>query len=417
MKRRFLSIFLASVMVMGLAVGCGSSGTESTDSGSESSDESSSDGKSISLLLTYSEEKTELYQCIDDFTAETGIEVEVQYMPLEDSRRQISTMVASNSLPDVMDVDNTDTQNYVEMGILADLTDRVESEIETDQYYEGVLESQQVDGKYYGLPFTANNLCLYYNQDLLTQAGVTEVPTTWDELLAACEQLKAIGVYGFGVAGNQSTDTTFQMWPFIWGAGADETSIDSDATVEMLEFYQTLVDNGYMSTEVVNYASGDNANQFTAGNTAMIIDGPWRLSSIQSDASFEYGVAAIPVKEEGAEQITVLGGHNFAITDGDNVDASWEFVKYMNQPEVMQKYSEAENYIPSRRDVCENSEYFKSDDLSTFVSAMEYAKPMPKKDYNSISDILIQMWQKVVLNQAEPADAAKEAGEAINALE
>lgn len=419
MKKRILSIFLASVMVMGLAVGCGTSengSAENTDSGKESS-EKGSEGKSISLLLTYSEEKTELYQCIDDFTAETGIEVEVQYMPLEDSRKQISVMVASNSLPDVMDVDNTDTQTYAEMGILADLTDRVESEIETDQYYEGVLESQQIDGKYYGLPFTANNLCLFYNKELLNQAGVTEVPTTWDELLAACEKIKAIGANGFGVAGNQSTDTSFQMWPFIWGAGADENSLDSEQTVEMLEFYQALIDNGYMSTEVVNYASGDNANQFTAGNTAMIIDGPWRLSSIESDASFEYGVASVPVKEEGNDKVTVLGGHNFAITDNDNVDASWEFVKYMNKPEVMQKYSEAENYIPSRRDVCESSEYFKSDILSTFVDAMEYAKPMPKDNYNNVSDILVQMWQKVILGEASPEDAAKAAGEAVKALE
>lgn len=412
MKRRILGSFLAAVMVMGLMAGCG---TSSDDSGQTDGGDAS-DAKSISLLLTYSEEKEELYQCISDFTEESGIEVEVQYMPLEDSRKQISVMVASDSLPDVMDVDNTDTLTYAKMGILADLTDRVESEIETDQYYPGVLESQQVDGKYYGLPFTANNLCLFYNKDLLEQAG-TEVPTTWDELLNACEKLKAIGVNGFGVAGSQTTDTTFQMWPFIWGAGADETSVDSPEMTEMLEFYQTMIDNGYMSTEVVNYVSGDNANQFTAGNTAMIIDGPWRLSSIEADAGFEYGVAAIPVKEAGNDQVTALGGHNFAITDGDNVDAAWEFVKYMNSPEVMKKYSEAENYIPSRKDVCEESDYFKADNLSVFVDAMNYAKPMPKENYNDVSDILIEMWQKVILGEASPADSAKAAGEAVNALE
>ena len=75
------------------------------------------------------------------------------------------------------------------------------------------------------------------------------------------------------------------MWPFIWGAGSDVDRIDSPETVEMLKFYQTMVENQYMSTEVVNYNSGDNANQFIAGKTAMIIDGPWRLSSIQADAA------------------------------------------------------------------------------------------------------------------------------------
>ena len=46
------------------------------------------------------------------FHKETGIEVEIQYMPLEESRKQINVMVASDSLPDVMDVDNTDTAAY-----------------------------------------------------------------------------------------------------------------------------------------------------------------------------------------------------------------------------------------------------------------------------------------------------------------
>lgn len=423
-SKRLLSMFLSVAVVTGLVVGCGSSNPETnTEVSPEASPEVSSEtkteeiqstGEKISLLLTYSEEKKVLYQCIDDFTKETGIEVEIQYMPLEDSRKQISVMVASGSLPDVMDIDNTDTQNYTEMGILADLTERVEAEIETGQYYEGVLASQKVDGKYYGLPFTANNLCLYYNKDLLEQAGA-EVPTTWEELLDACEKLKAIGVTGFGVAGSQTTDTSFQMWPFIWGSGADVTTIDSEQMVDMLNLYRTMVDNEYMSTEVINYASGDNANQFTAGKTAMIIDGPWRMNAVKADAGFEWGVAQVPAGPAG--EVTVLGGHNFAVVENENTDLSWEFIKYMNSPEVMGKYSEAENYIPSRKDVCESLEYYKTEPISVFVEAMNIAQPMPKKDYNSVSDALIKMWQQVVLGEAEPEAAAKEAGETVAALD
>ena len=372
------------------------------------------DGDKISLLLTYPKEKEVLYQCIEDFTTETGIEVEIQYMPLEDSRKQINVMVASDSLPDVMDVDNTDTATYARMGILADLTERVESEIETDQYYEGTLKQQMVDDKYYGLPFTANNLCTYYNKDLLTQAGVEEVPQSWEEVINACEKLKELGVNGFGVAGSQTTDTSFQMWPFIWGAGVDWENLDSDATVKMLDFYKTLVDNEYMSTEAVNYNAGDNANQFTAGKTAMIIDGPWRLRSIQSDAGFEWGVAKVPAGPAGFS--TVLGGHNFAVVNNDNTDASWKFIKYMNSPEVMGKYSEAENYIPSRKDVADSLEYFKTEPISTFVEMMEVAQPMPKENYNKVSDVIIQMWQSVVLGKADPQSAATTAAESIAAI-
>ena len=276
------------------------------------------------------------------------------------------------------------------------------------------MKQQMVDDKYYGLPFTANNLCMYYNKDLLNQAGVEEVPQSWEEVINACEKLKELGVNGFGVAGSQTTDTSFQMWPFIWGAGVDWENLDSDATVKMLDFYKTLVDNEYMSTEAVNYNAGDNANQFTAGKTAMIIDGPWRLRSIQSDAGFEWGVAKVPAGPAGFS--TVLGGHNFAVVNNDNTDASWEFIKYMNSPEVMGKYSEAENYIPSRKDVADSLEYFKTEPISTFVEMMEVAQPMPKENYNKVSDVIIQMWQSVVLGKADPQSAATTAAESIAAI-
>ena len=425
-EHKWLWAAAAVAMAAGICMGCGAKSDGGKDQaavqeekGREESTEQAAASQNggdqkITLLLTYPKEKAVLYQCIEDFTAETGIQVEIQYMPLADSRKQINIMVASDSLPDVMDVDNTDTATYAKMGILADITDHVNSELELDQYYSSILGQNQYEGRYYGLPFTSNNLCLYYNQELLDKAGVTEVPASWDEVLEACGKLKEIGVNGFGVAGSQTTDTTFQMWPFIWGSGSDVDHIDSPETVETLKFYETMVENKYMSTEVVNYNSGDNANKFIAGKTAMIVDGPWRLSSIQADAGFEFGVAKIPEGNAGFK--TVLGGHNFAISNTGNVDLSWEFVKYMNRPEVMVKYSEAENYIPSRKDVAAESEYFAKEPIRTFVEMQDYAVAMPVENYNKISDILIEMWQSVVLGAKDPEQAAKDAGASIAGL-
>ena len=425
-EHKWLWAAAAVAMAAGIWMGCGAKSDGGKDQaavqeekGREESTEQAAASQNggdqkITLLLTYPKEKAVLYQCIEDFTAETGIQVEIQYMPLADSRKQINIMVASDSLPDVMDVDNTDTATYAKMGILADITDHVNSELELDQYYSSILGQNQYEGRYYGLPFTSNNLCLYYNQELLDKAGVTEVPASWDEVLEACGKLKEIGVNGFGVAGSQTTDTTFQMWPFIWGSGSDVDHIDSPETVETLKFYETMVENQYMSTEVVNYNSGDNANQFIAGKTAMIVDGPWHLSSIQADAGFEFGVAKIPEGNAGFK--TVLGGHNFAISNTGNVDLSWEFVKYMNRPEVMVKYSEAENYIPSRKDVAAESEYFAKEPIRTFVEMQDYAVAMPVENYNKISDILIEMWQSVVLGAKDPEQAAKDAGASIAGL-
>ena len=374
-------------------------------------------GRTLKLLLTYSKEKTVLYECLDEFTEKTGIDLDIQYMPLGDMRKQINIMVTGDSRPDVLDVDTTDTYAYSKMGILADITDKVTSEIDTSKYYQDALSFSMVDGKYYGLPFTSNNLCLYYNADLLKKAGIENPPSTWDELKEDCAKLKDIGVYGFAASAGQNTDTPFHFMPFIWQAGGEsgeKTDIGSDAAKKALTFYQELIDAGYMPKEVATYNAADIANQFTAGNIAMMIDGPWRLNGVTADADFEFNTAVLPAGEGGTASI--LGGHNFAVIDNDNVDISWEFIKYMNSPEVMAKYSEAENYIPARQDVAENTEYFQSGPISTFVTMAADAKMKPVENFSKLNDIMVEEVQSVVIGSKTPEQSVADAGDAQKAL-
>ena len=222
--KKFIVLMLCLLVAAGSVFASGSSEAASAEENSNT----------VKVLLTYPSDKKVLYSCFDDFTAETGIDVEIIYMPLADSRKQISIMVAGNDLPDVLDVDNPDIANYAQMGILADITDRVNSEIEIDQYYPATLATCQYDGKYHGLPFTSNNLGILYNTDLFAQAGIEKFPETWDEFLETCAQLKAAGIQPFSVSGMQHSDTTFQMWPFLWTAGVDYTKINSPETIKVL---------------------------------------------------------------------------------------------------------------------------------------------------------------------------------------
>ena len=100
-EHKWLWSAAAIAMAAGICMGCGAKsdgGTAQTaeqdvkaqEESTGQTDASQTEGdKKITLLLTYPKEKTVLYQCIEDFTAETGIQVEIQYMPLADSRKQI----------------------------------------------------------------------------------------------------------------------------------------------------------------------------------------------------------------------------------------------------------------------------------------------------------------------------------------
>lgn len=435
---KIAAAMMAAAMTAGLLAGCGSSNEPTSaapttqaasEAGGEAADADSAadiegeapaasyEGRTLKLLLTYSKEKTVLYECLDEFTAQTGIALDIQYMPLGDMRKQVNIMVTGNSLPDVMDVDNTDTYAYAKMGILQDITDKVEAELPVDQYYPDVLSMSKVDGKYYGLPFTSNNLCLYYNADALAAAGIEAPPATWDELLAACAALKEQGMLGFAASAGQNTDTPFHYFPFLWqagGASGEDTDLGSEQSLAALTFYKTLIDEGYMPKEVATYNAADIANQFSAGNIAMMVDGPWRLNGVKNDAGFEFGIAELPAGEGG--KASVLGGHNFAVVANDNADISWEFVKFMNSPEIMAKYSEAENYIPARRDVAEASEYFSAEPIHAFIEMAANAKMKPCDNFSKVNDIMVEMVQSVVIGQKTPQEAVQDAADAQAAL-
>jgi len=367
----------------------------------------------ITFLLTHPIEREGIWSSLDMFTEETGIIVEVINVPLGESRTQIPTWAMGGTLPDVLNIDNTDTFNWAQMGFIADLSDLVERDVELEFFFESVLENQLFEDRFYSMPFYANNLAMYYNREIFDAVGV-ELPTTLDEVLAIAPAISAAGYDVFGIAAGSTTDTTFQQWPFIWGSGADWTDLDSPQNIGQLTFFQTLVENGWMSVEVTTYNAGDNANQFTAGHVAMIVDGPWRLPTIVENASFEWGVTMIP---EGAGGFsTVLGGHNLAISTTADRELAWELVMFFNRPDIMQRFCEIDNYVPARWDVAAASQVMNSHPMSGFVGMMDYAVPMPKENYMEISDAIIRMLQSVLLGQATPAEAASEAAASIELI-
>lgn len=366
--------------------------------------------ESVSFLLTYPQEKKELYQILEDFETETGITVDVLYMPLADAKTQINIMVASNTLADVLDVDGIDTRAYAAMGILKDLTDKVSGEL--DAFYEGPMEFAEYEGRYYGLPLSPSNLSLYYNADMLAAAGIDKVPETWEELEEALALLSNDDVYGIALPANSSSDAAFAFLCFYFQAGGTIETLGDEATVVALDFYKKLLDNKWMSIDMVNWGLEDGANQFLGGKAAFLIDGCWRIKSMTANCTFNWGTAPLPAGP--VSRATALGGHNIAASNGDNFENAWKLISYITNAENMKRFCESENYLPARVDVAEASEYFKSGPIKAFADSLAFTKPRgPLVQWPSYEDIMVQMVQSVVIGERTPEEAAAWAKEEV----
>jgi multiple sugar transport system substrate-binding protein len=300
LDRTALATALVVTAAMGLAAcggggGAGSSGQVST----------------IRVLDYYNNEpdRTVYAQTLDACGQQAGVTIEREAVPGASLIAKVLQQASSRTLPDVLMIDNPDLQQIAASGALAPISD---FGLTTDGYAEGIVSASTYDGKVYGLQPVTNTIGLFYNEDLLAQAGVTP-PTTWEELKAAGAKLTSGNRYGLAFSAAATYEGTWQFLPFMWSNGGDETNIASPEVAQALQLWVDLVNSGSASRSVVNWTQADVKDQFMAGNAAMMINGPWQFPVLDKAPELKYGVVPIPVPQPGATEVAPLGGETWTI--------------------------------------------------------------------------------------------------------
>ena len=351
-----------------------------------------------------------LNHIIEEFNgSQDSITVEAKYVPFADFKKQLSIGASADELPDLVILDNPDHAAYAAMGIFADITDK----FDVSNYYEGPVNSCTLDGKLYGVPFGSNDLVLFYNEDMLKEAGC-EVPTTWDELLEVAKATTTDSVFGFAHCALQNEEGTFNFLPWVWSTGATSYEINSEGDIKALNFEKELVDSGAMTKEAINWTQGDTMHQFIAGNLAMMINGTWQIPTMREEVpDLNWNVAPIP---QDKEQASGLGGENYAVIAGGNEDAAVKFLEFATTPETCLYMMNAMGYISADSTIAENQ--FEGDEVyQVFVDEMQYAHARgPLPEWPSISDAISLAFNKVITGESAPEDAAAEAQATIDGI-
>ena len=351
-----------------------------------------------------------LNHIIEEFNgSQDSITVEAKYVPFADFKKQLSIGASADELPDLVILDNPDHAAYAAMGIFADITDK----FDVSNYYEGPVNSCTLDGKLYGVPFGSNDLVLFYNEDMLKEAGC-EVPTTWDELLEVAKATTTDSVFGFAHCALQNEEGTFNFLPWVWSTGATSYEINSEGGIKALNFEKELVDSGAMTKEAINWTQGDTMHQFIAGNLAMMINGTWQIPTMRSEVpDLKWNVAPIP---QDAQQASGLGGENYAVIAGGNEEAAIKFLEFATSKDTCLYMMNAMGYISADSTIAEGQ--FEGDPVyEAFVEEMQYANARgPLPNWPSISDAISLAFNKVITGESEPADAAAEAQATIDEI-
>ncbi|MFC3165881.1 ABC transporter substrate-binding protein [Ciceribacter thiooxidans] len=362
---------------------------------------------------------------IKDFNAlDTGIKVEYRQIQFDDVVSEAMRAFSTGQAPDIIAVDNPEHALFASRGAFLDLTDMIAKSdvVKVENYFPGPLASTMWDGKNYGIPKATNTIALYYNKDMFRAKGLDpdKPPQTWDELVEAARKLTdpSANVYGLAFSAKANEEGTFQFLPWAQMAGASYENINADGAVKALDTWKTIIDEKLASPDTLTRSQWDSTGTFNSGNAAMAISGPWELDRMIAEAKFDWGVALLPIPQEGAERSSAMGDFNWAIfASTKHPQEAFKVLEYfVSQDDRMFKDF---GQLPARSDIAipETGEPKKDAALKVFVEQLKYAKPRgPHPEWPKISKAIQDAIQAALTGQMSSKDALDQAAEKIKAV-
>jgi multiple sugar transport system substrate-binding protein len=289
---------------------------------------------------------------------------------------KLQTDIAAGSGPDLFYLDSMPAPNYMASNALMAIDDYMAaSGVSVDDFYPGLISVFQFDGKTYGLPKDWSCLGTVYNTEALTAAGVTAVPTNWDDLKAAGQALlDATGEPRIMLQVDFARYLAFhyQAGASVFNEDETEITINSEAAATALDYYYGLYRDGIATTPAD--AGADWAGDGLAkGFADIVFEGNWVVPFLQTGApDLKYAVAEMPEGPSG--KATLAFTVCYAINSSSKVaDAAWQVENYLTGEEGMTKWASLGLAMPTRPALAEAwSQQFP--DRAAFLAGGEYAR-------------------------------------------
>lgn len=360
MKKKVISRILAGSMMLGvLSMGMNVSAEESAEL----------TGVVLEWETTATSEKIPVYEeLINEFTAKTGIEIEL-VTPGSDYETVMKTRMASGDLPDIWETHGWSVARYSEY--LRTLNDQT--------WYGRVDDSilpviSDKDENIYCLPLTVAINTITYNKDVFEEAGVDAYSIrTWNDFNEACEKIKAAGKTPI-FCGNKDSSTIAQLCESIPPAYLTLACVEDNQTEALLDgsfdfaAYWTpiaeLVDgwmqNGYFNEDILT-SDNDTACQALAnGECAMVFGGGNNVLFARTyNPEANLGYLACPgVDEDDTSFLSMGEGTCIGMwKDSEYEEECLMFLEFLSSVEVCEKIATASGDIPGLNDVSNEDAY------------------------------------------------------------
>lgn len=325
-KKTLFMMIAVIVFVSVIIAGCSSKEVNESPSDNSTKNNASDKASKEEVVLefwtasdSYKEETGPGGKLVKDFNEKYKgqITINTRYMPWEQYDTAVQAAFASNSLPDIFQVPtNLDLRTVVEKEMAGPI-DAMVSEEWKNEFMEGSFAEgiNVFDGKIYSFPLRGPQLnsVLYYNKDLLKEAGYTAPPKTWAEfreMSKKASELRKGDTYGlvmglatpkaarFVISGFSNLDTGTNPeddWGFNYKTG--QYYYDDPKIIKSIEFTNQLKKDGSILPSSYTFKDAEAGALFGNGKSAFFISGRYWMWQIKRDfPELNFDLAVVPTE-------------------------------------------------------------------------------------------------------------------------
>jgi multiple sugar transport system substrate-binding protein len=337
---------------------------------------------------------------------------------------KLSTQVAGNTAPDIVQMDEQYIRDYSKKGVLADLS---KLPISTSKFASGLVDTGTISGKVTALCAGVNALSIVANPALFTKAGV-DIPDdktwTWDTAMQLSADLTTkLGTGKYGMSGGLFGDSVARAWMFQHGKSLFTDTGFGWEPADMQSFFELMVK--YQGAKAVPSAA-ENAQDFSTalaqqmfgtGKVAMVLTWSNQIAAQQAAVGQDCKILRLPSMTGNAKDADLWyksGQFQSITTKSKNQAAAAKFLDYYFNNADAGKVMLAERGLPPNTDVVAsiksllgNADQKAATYMSDIAGEIHAAPVAPPPGAATFQTIMERYVENVQFGRQTPEAAAK----------
>jgi multiple sugar transport system substrate-binding protein len=341
------------------------------------------------------------------------IRVRVQQIPWSAAHEKLLTAYAGDAMPDVFQLGSTWVPEFVALDAIIPLDDRIEASpgLARQDFFAGIVETDEIEGRLYGVPWYVDTRLLFYRKDILARAGYPEAPRSWAEWRDAMARIKrAVGPQADAILlpGNEWAPVVIlalQQGAELLKGDAECGNFSGPGFRKALAFYLSMFRDGFASPA----ASAEIANlyqEFANGRFSMYISGPWNLGEFAERLPVAlqdaWWTAPMPAPDGDWPGVSLAGGASLAIHHGSaHKEAAWKLVEFLAGTAQQIRFYQLSGNLPARTAAWRDPALAAEPRTRAFFEQLQRVRSTPKiPEWERIATAIARRVEQLVRGEA-----------------